>query len=66
MKRLIRRWGERLFLRLTECKHNRTSFPQTPRRAPGYNGLLPKYVTCLDCGKRFEYDWEKMEVKNVP
>jgi len=44
------------------CSHQRTKFPQTPaRKAPGVmrNGT---YVVCLDCGKEFAYNWDKMRV----
>ena len=49
------------------CSHQRTTFPLTPtRRSTGValsstprNGT---YVTCLDCGKEFAYDWKAMRV----
>lgn len=48
------------------CSHQRTTFPQTPTRRNGYvapgsshNGT---YVVCLDCGKEFAYNWDKMRV----
>ena len=43
------------------CRHRRRSFPLRPvtkRGAP--QGDM--YVVCLDCGKRFHYDWERMRV----
>lgn len=47
------------------CSHQRTTFPLTPGRkgyaAPGaaHKGT---YVVCLDCGKEFAYNWDKMQV----
>lgn len=49
------------------CSHQRTTFPLTPaRRNAGptlsntqRNGT---YVTCLDCGKEFAYDWKSMRI----
>lgn len=43
------------------CGHRRLSFPLTPkakagRPAPG------TYVTCLECGREFEYDWSAMRI----
>lgn len=41
------------------CRHRRTSFPHRPSTRPGEpQGEM--YVVCLDCGKRFHYDWELM------
>jgi hypothetical protein len=37
------------------CSHRKTTFPVTTR-----NGT---WVTCLDCGKRFPYDWQKMKIE---
>ena len=56
-----------LFDTLFGCSHQRTTFPITPaRRIPGTtnsntlrNGT---YVTCLDCGKEFAYDWKTMRI----
>ena len=49
------------------CNHRNTTFPQTPVRrnsaylAPGVarHGM---YVTCLDCGKELDYNWEEMRI----
>jgi len=48
------------------CSHQRTTFPLTPGRRNGFaapaasrNGT---YVVCLDCGKEFAYNWDKMRV----
>ena len=35
------------------CAHTRTSFPQTDKA-----GTIS--VTCLECGRRFLYSWERM------
>jgi hypothetical protein len=42
------------------CLHARTTFPQTPVRTGSFRGR--PYVCCLDCGRRFDYDWESMRV----
>lgn len=44
------------------CSHRRTTFPITPKRAvrPG------AYVTCLDCGKEFAYNWTEMRREEDP
>ena len=56
-----------LFDTLFGCSHQRTTFPLTPARRSG--GNLPSgtqrnstYVTCLDCGKEFAYDWKAMRI----
>jgi hypothetical protein len=43
------------------CRHRRTSFPLRP---PTKLGQPPgdMCVVCLDCGKRFHYDWELMRI----
>ena len=43
------------------CSHKRTSFPLRP---PTKAGQPPgdMCVVCLDCGKRFHYDWELMRM----
>jgi hypothetical protein len=45
---------------LFTCSHKKTSFPmklRTERIA---------HITCLDCGREFDYDWNEMKViKNV-
>ena len=55
-----------LFDLVFSCKHRRTTFPFTPvkRRTAGTQGEFPAetYVVCLDCGKQFAYDWEKMRL----
>ena len=42
------------------CAHARTTFPMTLMA-----GLCPTgriYVTCLDCGMEFKYDWAAMRM----
>ena len=56
-----------LFDTLFGCSHQRTTFPLTPARrnagtpltGAARNGM---YVTCLDCGKEFAYDWKSMRI----
>jgi hypothetical protein len=46
------------------CSHRKTTFPLTPGRALGINALRAQtYVVCLDCGREFEYDWDKMRIR---
>jgi hypothetical protein len=52
------------------CSHQRTTFPLTPARRNGVPALSTTqrggtYVTCLDCGKEFAYDWKTMRVGNA-
>jgi hypothetical protein len=48
------------------CSHQRTTFPLTPGRKNASPAAVPShhgtYVVCLDCGKEFAYNWEKMRV----
>jgi len=48
------------------CRHRRLTRPITPVpaiKAPRVNTLnQTTYVACLDCGKRFQYDAQKMRV----
>jgi hypothetical protein len=46
------------------CAHRRTSFPMTCRT--GKSGSAETYVVCLDCGKRFAYDWGAMRLAKEP
>ena len=39
------------------CAHQRVSFPQTRR-----NGAPATYITCLECGKEFAYNWKEMRL----
>ena len=45
------------------CSHRRTSFPLTPKRPSVRPGA---YVTCLDCGKEFAYNWNEMRMEEEP
>lgn len=46
------------------CLHRNYSFPLTTRgkRRTGAAVATGTYVVCLDCGKEFAYDWQKMKV----
>jgi hypothetical protein len=49
------------------CSHRNITFPQTPTRknsgfATSGSPRHGTYVTCLDCGKELDYDWEEMRV----
>ncbi len=50
------------FQSLFGCAHKRLTFPMTPRHSA--NGLARgnAHVTCLDCGREFSYDWNRMQV----
>jgi DNA-directed RNA polymerase subunit RPC12/RpoP len=49
---------------LFRCAHRRLTRPLTPvNRQDGPH--LDTYVVCLDCGKQFEYDLEKMRIGKV-
>jgi hypothetical protein len=43
------------------CSHQRTTFPLTLTRS----ARNATYVTCLDCGKEFAYDWQTMRMGRV-
>src|SRR2546421_2138986 len=45
------------------CSHQRTTFPITPKRPGARKGA---YVTCLNCGKEFAYNWEQMRMEEEP
>jgi hypothetical protein len=49
-----------LVTRLFGCHHRRKSFPITPKAEE--LTTTPTYVTCLDCGAEFEYDWGAMRL----
>ena len=51
------------------CSHKRVSFPLTPSRRTGmagsnFSGVKRHgtYVSCLDCGKEFDYSWKEMRI----
>jgi hypothetical protein len=50
------------------CRHARYSFPVTIRgtRRPQAAALTGTYVTCLECGREFAYDWQEMKVIRSP
>lgn len=46
------------------CSHQRTTFPLTPIQrvnSRAYLRAVNPYVVCLDCGKEFAYDWDRMK-----
>jgi len=43
------------------CAHRRLTRPITPISKPGEPGG-ETYVVCLDCGKQFSYDWNRMRI----
>jgi hypothetical protein len=53
----------RLVDALFGCRHKHCMFPITIRQ-PHSNQATnpPTYIVCLDCGKEFGYDWQKMKV----
>ena len=47
------------------CWHSRYSFPITIRATSRRGATAARagtYVVCLDCGKEFPYDWQKMKL----
>ena len=56
-----------IFNMLLFCSHRRISLPMTTRQRPHLyaNALCrnPTFVTCLDCGKQFSYNWEEMRIE---
>ena len=58
--------NDSVFNLLFRCNHSRTTFPMTPVRKRSAKGQdetpAETYVVCLDCGKQFVYDWEKMRL----
>lgn len=45
-----------LFGKLLSCRHPRVTFPIKRE------GTYEPRVACLDCGREFRYDWDKMRV----
>ena len=43
------------------CRHKRITRPITPVHRPGTNAE-GTYVACLECGRRFHYDVNTMEI----
>ena len=52
-----------VFDSLFGCSHQRTTFPMTPKRPAARLGA---YVSCLDCGKEFAYNWNEMRMEQEP
>jgi len=55
----------KIFDALFGCWHKRISFPQTSKRGQRRceaATLTGTYVVCLDCGREFAYDWQRMRV----
>jgi predicted transcriptional regulator len=48
------------------CAHQRCTFPITAKRLgatlPESKACRNTYIVCLDCGKEFSYDWQRMKV----
>ena len=55
----------RIFDTLFGCWHKNISFPQTHKRGLRRSDaaeITGTYVVCLDCGREFAYDWERMRI----
>lgn len=51
----------RTFFRFVfRCKHRKTTFPR--KQMNSADREAGTYVVCLDCGKQFSYDWERMRI----
>jgi len=50
-----------IFENLFSCSHRRLTRPITPVGKPGMPGG-ETYVVCLECGKQFAYDWNRMRI----
>jgi hypothetical protein len=47
------------------CRHAHYSFPITIRassRRVTASSHIGTYVVCLDCGREFNYDWQRMRI----
>jgi hypothetical protein len=56
------------------CKHKKTSQPfatassrqaSSSSSSSSWDAVAPAgkhYVVCLDCGKKFDYDWQQMRI----
>ena len=47
------------------CGHSHLSFPMTAKRTSRRCQaafLTGTYVVCLDCGREFAYDWQRMKI----
>lgn len=55
----------KIFDTLFGCWHKNISFPQTHKMSQPRSDAAAKtgtYVVCLDCGREFAYDWERMRI----
>jgi hypothetical protein len=52
-----------VFDSLFGCSHQRTTFPMATKRPAARSGA---YVSCLDCGKEFAYNWNEMRMEQEP
>lgn len=48
---------------LFACSHRKKSFPMTLRTS---TQKVETYVVCLECARRFEYDWTTMRIIGQP
>ncbi len=50
------------------CRCTKLSFPISRRKQlpVGWQKVTGTYVVCLDCGKEYPYDWNRMRVEKVP
>ena len=65
-------FGKILQMLSIACKHKNTSqpfaavtFTKTKSQNQDWDPVTPSgkhYVVCLDCGKQFNYDWNKMRI----
>jgi hypothetical protein len=55
-----------IFDMLFGCSHKNYSFPITAKKGSSNHShaasITGTYVVCLDCGKEFPYDWNKMKI----
>jgi len=66
----VRMFEKFLQVLLLACRHRNTSMPfsdsaSTFSRISEWEpsgGPSGHYVVCLDCGRKFDYDWNKMQV----
>jgi hypothetical protein len=50
-----------IFESLLGCSHRPLTRPITPLSKPG-EPAGETYVVCLDCGRQFAYDWDRMRI----
>jgi len=55
---------------LCGCAHRRTTFPMTLRSGDIVDGRQSTqsetYIVCLECGRKFGYDWNAMRLVKQP